>query len=55
MNIDKLSRQNLENNFFLITGFLMTGLFNFVCYRVGLTKIPWHNFLPALLRIFSGR
>lgn len=49
MRIDKLSRQNLENNFFLMTAFLMTGLFDFVCYGVGLTKIPWHNFLPALL------
>jgi len=48
-SIDKLSKRNLERNFFLMTAFLMTGLFDFVAYGVGLTKIPWTKFLPALL------
>jgi uncharacterized membrane protein YdjX (TVP38/TMEM64 family) len=47
--VDNLSQKNLENNFFLMTAFLMTGLFDFVCYGVGLTKTPWQKFAPALL------
>ncbi len=47
--VDNLSRKNLENNFFLMTGFLMTSFFDFVCYGVGLTKTPWQKFAPALL------
>ncbi len=47
--IDRLSKRHLEHNFFLLTGFLMTGFFDFVCYGVGLTKAPWRKFLPALL------
>ena len=47
--IDRLSQRHLEHNFFLLTGFLMTGFFDFVCYGVGLTKAPWRKFLPALL------
>ncbi|VEP15395.1 conserved membrane hypothetical protein [Hyella patelloides LEGE 07179] len=47
--IDNLSQKNLENNFFLMTAFLMTGFFDFVCYGVGLTKTPWQKFIPALL------
>jgi uncharacterized membrane protein YdjX (TVP38/TMEM64 family) len=47
--VDILSQKNLENNFFLMTAFLMTGLFDFVCYGVGLTKTPWQKFAPALL------
>ncbi|MGF1575487.1 MAG: TVP38/TMEM64 family protein [Cyanophyceae cyanobacterium] len=46
--VDTLSQRHLENNPFLITAFLMTGLFDFVCYAVGLTKTPWRQFLPAL-------
>lgn len=46
--IDRLSKRNLEHNFFLMTAFLMTGLFDFVAYGVGLTKTPWTKFLPAL-------
>lgn len=49
IRIDRLSKKNLENNFFLMTAFLMTGLFDFVCYGVGLTKTPWQKFAPALL------
>ena len=47
--IEDLSQRHLENNFFLMTGFLMTGLFDFVCYAIGLTKTPWKKFAPALL------
>lgn len=47
--IDRLSQRNLENNFFLMTAFLMTGLFDFVSYGVGLTRTPWQKFLPALV------
>lgn len=47
--IDRFSQQNLEHNFWLMTAFLMTGLFDFVSYGVGLTKTPWHKFAPALL------
>lgn len=47
--INRFSRRNLEHNFFLMTAFLMTGLFDFVSYGVGLTKTPWRKFLPALL------
>ncbi len=47
--IDRLSQRNLEHNFFLLTGFLMTGFFDFVCYGVGLTKASWRKFFPALI------
>jgi uncharacterized membrane protein YdjX (TVP38/TMEM64 family) len=47
--IDSFSQKNLEHNFWLTTAFLMTGLFDFVAYGVGLTKTPWRKFAPALL------
>ncbi|MEM0979801.1 MAG: VTT domain-containing protein [Cyanobacteria bacterium P01_H01_bin.58] len=47
--IDTLSQRHLERNFFLLTGCLMTGFFDFVCYGVGLTKASWLRFLPALV------
>ncbi|NEQ34644.1 MAG: TVP38/TMEM64 family protein [Leptolyngbya sp. SIO4C5] len=47
--IDTLSQRHLERNFFLLTGCLMTGFFDFVCYGVGLTKAPWQRFMPALV------
>ena len=47
--IDRFSQKNLEHNFWLITAFLMTGLFDFVSYGVGLTKTPWRKFAPALV------
>ena len=47
--IDRFSQKNLEHNFWLMTAFLMTGLFDFVCYGVGLTKTPWRKFFPALV------
>ena len=47
--VDNLSQQHLDRNFFLMTAFLMTGFFDFVCYGVGLTKTLWIRFLPALV------
>lgn len=47
--IDTLSQRHLERNFFLMTAFLMTGFFDFVCYGVGLTKASWLKFAPALI------
>ena len=44
-----LSKKYLEKNFFLLTGFLMTGWFDFVSYGVGLTKLRWRKFLLALI------
>jgi len=47
--IDSFSQRHLERNFFLMTGCLMTGFFDFVCYGLGLTKAPWLKFAPALV------
>jgi uncharacterized membrane protein YdjX (TVP38/TMEM64 family) len=47
--VDTLSQRHLEQNFFLLTGFLMTGFFDFVSYAVGLTKANWIRFAPALV------
>ncbi len=47
--VENISNNHLENNFFLMTGLLMTGLFDFVCYAVGLTKTKFQKFLPALI------
>lgn len=47
--LDRFSQKNLEHNFWLMTAFLMTGLFDFVSYGVGLTKTSWHKFAPALV------
>ena len=44
-----LSKNYLERNFFLLTGCLMTGWFDFVSYGVGLTKLKWKTFFGALL------
>ncbi|MBD1913467.1 MULTISPECIES: VTT domain-containing protein [unclassified Leptolyngbya] len=46
--IDHLSHTYLEGNFFLFTGVLMTGVFDFVCYAVGLTQMSWRSFMTAL-------
>ncbi len=46
---ESLSKNYLERNFFLLTGFLMTGMFDFVSYGVGLTKLKWKTFFSALL------
>ena len=47
--IEIISRKYLENNFFLMTGLLMTSWFDFVCYAVGLTNLSWKKFMPALI------
>ncbi|GEM_PF-241776 len=47
--VNSLASKHLENNIFLVAGFLMTGLFDFVCYAVGLTQMPWRKFIPALI------
>jgi uncharacterized membrane protein YdjX (TVP38/TMEM64 family) len=47
--VDSLSQRHLERNFFLMTAFLMTGFFDFVAYGVGLARVPWRKFLPALI------
>ncbi len=47
--VDSLAANYLENNPFFVAGFLMTGLFDFVCYAVGLTQMQWRKFLPALI------
>ena len=47
--VEKFSKKHLEQNFFLMTSFLMSNLFDFVCYGLGLTKVTWKKFLPALL------
>jgi uncharacterized membrane protein YdjX (TVP38/TMEM64 family) len=46
--VDRLSQQHLEQNFPLLTAFLMTGFFDFVSYGVGLTQTSWPRFLAAL-------
>ena len=43
-----LSKNYLERNFFLLTGCLMTGWFDFVSYGVGLTKLKRKTFFSAL-------
>lgn len=47
--VDRLAQRHLERNFFLMTGFLMTGLFDFAAYGVGLTQVRWHSYLLALV------
>jgi uncharacterized membrane protein YdjX (TVP38/TMEM64 family) len=47
--IDTFSQRHLERNFFIMTGCLMTGFFDFVCYGLGLTKVSWLKFTPALV------
>ncbi len=46
--IENFSKNNIEGNFFLMTGILMTGLFDFFSYAIGLTKTSFKKFLPAL-------
>tara|TARA_Y100001968_G_C19440410_1_gene762195 strand:+ start:404 stop:1054 length:651 start_codon:yes stop_codon:yes gene_type:complete len=49
LKIENFSKKYLENNYLLITAFLMTGFFDFVCYALGLTKTTWKRFLPSLI------
>ena len=47
--IDGFSKNQLEGNFFLMTGLLMTGLFDFLSYAIGISRTSWKLFAPALL------
>ncbi len=47
--VENISQKYLENNFFLMTGSLMTQFFDFVCYAIGLTKVSLKRFMPALI------
>ncbi len=47
--VESISQKYLEKNFFLMTGLLMTQFFDFVCYAIGLTKVKWSKFFPALI------
>lgn len=47
--VDRLGERHLERNFFLVMGFLMTGLFDFVAYAVGLTQVSWQRYMLALV------
>ncbi len=47
--VESISQDYLENNYFLMTALLMSGFFDFVCYAIGLTKISWKRFMPALI------
>ncbi len=49
VRIDRLGQRHLENNLFLMIGFLMTGLFDFVSYTIGLTQTKWQKFMGALI------
>ena len=47
--IEGFNRNQLEGNPFLLSGLLMTGLFDFVCYAVGLGGTHWRAFILPLL------
>ena len=47
--VESISQDYIERNYFLMTALLMSGFFDFVCYAIGLTKITWKRFMPALI------
>jgi len=47
--VESISQDYLEKNYFLMIALLMSGFFDFVCYAIGLTKITWKKFMPALI------
>ena len=47
--IESFNQNQLEENFFLMTGLLMTGLFDFLSYTIGIGGTRWKIFTPALL------
>ena len=47
--IEGFNQNQLEGNFFLMTGLLMTGLFDFLSYAIGIGGTRWRVFTPALL------
>ncbi|MGG6270077.1 TVP38/TMEM64 family protein [Leptolyngbya sp. AN03gr2] len=46
--LDRWSQKYLESNFFLLTGALMSGFFDYICYAVGLSRMSGKRFLSAL-------
>mgnify|MGYP001495394890 FL=1 len=47
--IEGFNQNQLEGNFFLMTGLLMTGLFDFLSYALGIGGTKWKIFTPALI------
>ena len=47
--IEGFNQNQLEGNFFLMTGLLMTGLFDFLSYALGIGGTRWRMFTPALI------
>ncbi len=47
--IESFNQNQLEGNFFLMTGVLMTGLFDFLSYGLGLGGTRWRIFTSSLL------
>ncbi len=47
--IEGFNQNQLEGNFFLMSGLLMTGLFDFLSYAVGIGGTRWRLFTPALI------
>ena len=47
--IESFNQNQLQENFFLMTGLLMTGLFDFLSYSIGLGGTRWKTFTPALI------
>ena len=47
--IESFNQTQLEGNFFLMTGLLMTGLFDFLSYALGIGGTRWRIFTPALI------
>ena len=47
--IESFNQNQLEENFFLMTGLLMTGLFDFLSYAIGIGGTRWKIVTPALL------
>ncbi|MEB3293630.1 MAG: VTT domain-containing protein [Synechococcales bacterium] len=46
--IDRWHERHLERNFFLMTGLMSTGFFDFTSYGLGVTKLGWKRFLAIL-------
>tara|TARA_B100000214_G_C23881478_1_gene587454 strand:+ start:120 stop:767 length:648 start_codon:yes stop_codon:yes gene_type:complete len=47
--IESFNHNQLEGNFFLMTGLLMTGLFDFLSYALGIGGTRWRLFTPSLI------
>jgi uncharacterized membrane protein YdjX (TVP38/TMEM64 family) len=47
--VERFSSSRLESNFLLMTGLLMTGVFDFVSYGLGLAGTSPQRFFPALV------